>query len=56
MKNLGEFFVDELHDVEWVVEIFDKLVLPNEDKQLLLGFVRQQSKVVNVDTVPRKGY
>jgi len=38
-KEWGMFFVDELHDIVWNDQVFDNLVLPEEDKTLAWDFV-----------------
>ncbi|KAF3909714.1 Spastin [Arthrobotrys entomopaga] len=38
-KKWFELFIDEIQDIQWNPEIFSKLVLPDETKQLIRGLV-----------------
>ncbi|KAI1414769.1 P-loop containing nucleoside triphosphate hydrolase protein [Hypoxylon sp. FL1857] len=50
-KKWGLFCVDDLEDVTWNDQAFDKLVLPNNEKEMALAFVegKRRSKKYNFD-------
>lgn len=46
MKNKAwfNFFVSCVHDIEWQTDAFDRLVLPKNEKELILGSTQSQRK------------
>lgn len=38
------FFVNCVHEIEWQTDAFDRLVLPKNQKELILGFTESQRK------------
>lgn len=52
-KKWLHFFVDTITDIEWSDDAFDSLVLPNEQKELILSFAESQnsSKATSMDDV-----
>ncbi|KAF2748329.1 P-loop containing nucleoside triphosphate hydrolase protein [Sporormia fimetaria CBS 119925] len=38
------FFVNSVHEIEWQEKAFDRLVLPKNQKELILGFTESQRK------------
>jgi SpoVK/Ycf46/Vps4 family AAA+-type ATPase len=51
------FAVDNVHEIEWNDNAFEKLVLPEDTKDLLLGFVESQIESANTfdDVISGKG-
>lgn len=51
------FFVNCVKDIEWQVDAFDRLVLPKNQKELILGFTESQRKFRNSfdDVIEGKG-
>ncbi|KAF4995188.1 hypothetical protein FGRMN_5326 [Fusarium graminum] len=56
-KRWMEFFVDEVTEVEFNDKAFDSLVLPQDQKELVLAFAQSQVKFKNVfdDIISGKG-
>ncbi|CAI6334819.1 unnamed protein product [Periconia digitata] len=50
-------FVNSVQDIEWQTNAFDRLVLPNNQKELILGFTESQQKYRNSfdDVIEGKG-
>lgn len=51
------FFVNAVHDISWNEGAFDRLVLPAQQKELILGFVESQQDEMNQfdDVIEGKG-
>lgn len=51
------FFVNCVKDIEWQTDAFDRLVLPKNQKELILGFTESQRKFRNTfdDVIEGKG-
>jgi hypothetical protein len=51
------FFVNSVHDISWNAGAFDRLVLPSQQKELILGFVESQQDEMNKfdDVIEGKG-
>jgi hypothetical protein len=51
------FFVNSVHDISWNKGAFDRLVLPSQQKELILGFVESQQDEMNQfdDVIEGKG-
>ena len=51
------FFVNSVHDISWNKGAFDRLVLPSQQKELILGFVESQQDEMNSfdDVIEGKG-
>ncbi|KIW00749.1 uncharacterized protein PV09_07732 [Verruconis gallopava] len=51
------FFVNSVHDISWNEGAFDRLVLPPQQKELILGFVESQQDEMNKfdDVIEGKG-
>ncbi|OTA64797.1 P-loop containing nucleoside triphosphate hydrolase protein [Hypoxylon sp. EC38] len=43
-KHWGLFCVDDLYDVTWNDKAFDKLILPNSEKEMALAFVKGKQR------------
>lgn len=43
-KDWLNFFVNSVKDIEWQKDAFDRLVLPKNQKELILGFTESQRK------------
>lgn len=51
----GEFLVDEIEEIQWIDEMFEKLVLPPIHKKVALASVRHRTSSMDMDFVPGKG-
>lgn len=51
----GEFLVDEIEEISWIDEMFEKLVLPPTHKKVALASVRHRTSSMDMDFVPGKG-
>lgn len=51
----GEFLVDEIGEIQWIDEMFEKLVLPDTHKKVALASVRHRTSSMDMDFVPGKG-
>ncbi|KAF2852560.1 P-loop containing nucleoside triphosphate hydrolase protein [Plenodomus tracheiphilus IPT5] len=51
------FFVSCVHDIKWQSDAFDRLVLPKNQKELILGFTESQRKMKDTfdDVIEGKG-
>ncbi|KAK7923606.1 hypothetical protein PG985_007677 [Apiospora marii] len=55
-RSWYNFYVEELTDIEWRPEIFQRLVLPDGIKDMTLTAIKHKQKAnVDVDVVPGKG-
>lgn len=56
-KQWLEFFVDSISDIQWNTEAFDSLVLPADQKELILAFASSQVKYKDTfdDVISGKG-
>lgn len=52
---IGEFLVDEVEEIQWIDEMFEKLVLPSTHKKVALASVRHRTSSTDMDFVPGKG-
>lgn len=56
MSHLGgEFLVDEIEEIRWIEEMFEKLVLPATHKKVALASIRHRTSSTDMDFVPGKG-
>ncbi|KAK8151673.1 P-loop containing nucleoside triphosphate hydrolase protein [Phyllosticta citrichinensis] len=56
-KQWLKFFVNSVKEIEWQVDAFESLVLPSNQKELILGFTEAQRKHVDAfdDVIEGKG-
>ncbi|PVI02134.1 P-loop containing nucleoside triphosphate hydrolase protein [Periconia macrospinosa] len=56
-KDWLNFFVNSVKDIEWQTDAFDRLVLPKNQKELILGFTESQRKYRDTfdDVIEGKG-
>lgn len=56
-QTIEEFYVEYIHNVEWNDCAFERLVLPEDSKDLLLTLVKNhgQMREIGQDIVPGKG-
>ncbi|KAH8600167.1 ATPase [Bisporella sp. PMI_857] len=56
-KRWLDFFVDFVSDITWNTDAFDHLILPEDDKDLILGFaeLKVQSRDADDDVIQGKG-
>ncbi|KAF2644520.1 P-loop containing nucleoside triphosphate hydrolase protein [Massarina eburnea CBS 473.64] len=56
-KDWFNFFVNSVKDIEWQKDAFDRLVLPQNQKELILGFTESQRKYSDTfdDVIEGKG-
>lgn len=52
---IGEFLVDEIEEIRWIDEMFEKLVLPPTHKKVALASVKHRTSSMDMDFVPGKG-
>ncbi|KAH6684845.1 ATPase [Plectosphaerella plurivora] len=51
LKKWLDFFIDTITDISWSTSAFDKLVLPEDQKDLILSFAESQLEGSNFDDV-----
>jgi SpoVK/Ycf46/Vps4 family AAA+-type ATPase len=51
MKKWLDFFVEQVTDIKWNTEAFDKLVLPTDQKELILAFSESQLEGSSFDDI-----